>query len=135
MNCLPYLLLVMLLQMANLGSQPVLAQSVEELSPENLPSLYWASQRFGQGVVEEWRVPPRGRQVRVQVSEDWQRLPYLDRYRLVQGLGDVAAREGYLLVLEEEGTIRATYGCSRRGNGKTCRMNLTPRLNSVRDIE
>ncbi|MEM9568389.1 MAG: hypothetical protein AAF974_08795 [Cyanobacteria bacterium P01_E01_bin.34] len=96
-----------------------------ELPPEDVPSLYWATQRFGRVSIEtpdgeivelsaisEWKALTELRQMRVWVSDAWLQLPYDGRYRLVHGLGDIAARKGYsLMVVDLNNTVLATYDC------------------------
>lgn len=96
-----------------------------ELPPEDVPSLFWASQRFGrvsvempdgeiveQNAIAEWKALIDLRQIRVWVSDAWLQLPYDGRYRLVRGLGDIAARKGYsLIVVDLDNTVLATYDC------------------------
>ena len=96
-----------------------------ELPPDDVPSLYWAIQRFGrisvempdgeiveQNAIAEWKALIDLRQMRVRVSDAWLQLPYDGRYRLVRGLGDIAARKGYsLMVVDLGNTVLATYDC------------------------
>ena len=119
--------LCLLLNVCLLGS--VLSLPEEELPPEDVPSFYWASQRFGrvslllpngeiaeQTVISEWKALVNVQQMRVWVSDVWSQLPYDGRYRLVRGLGDIAAREGYsLMVVDLSNTVVATYECHDDG--------------------
>ena len=136
--------LCLLLNVCLLG--PVLSLPEEELPPEEVPSFYWASQRFGQvsiqlpdgeiveyNAISEWQALVNSRQMRVWVSDAWSQLPYDGRYRLVRGLGDIAAREGYsLVVVDLSDTVVATYECHNTGrreeddNGRRCAIELDP---------
>ena len=113
--------------------------------PEDIPSFDWARQRFGrlpaeqlngdieeQNAIVEWKARPDVREMRVLVSEVWSQLPYISRYRLVQGLGTIAARKGYTVTVVDRGNrILAAYACTLDGDRLVdCQVDLnpTPRL-------
>ncbi len=126
-------------------SSSIEAAPLVEFPSEDVPSFYWASQRFGWVMVEqpdgqilkenaivEWKPHSDIRQMEVRVSELWLQLPYDSRYRLVRGLGDIAARKGYsLMVLDPNSNIVATYTCLQEsGQIVDCQISFepTPRL-------
>lgn len=109
------------------ASRPGVAQSEIRLPREGVPTMYWAEQRFGQGVVREWRIRRQSRLVRVKVTDDWYQLPYFDRYRMVTGFGDVAARQDYrLVVLGRDNRLLATYDCGEVEGERRCNIDLNP---------
>ena len=120
-----------------------------ELPPEDVPSFYWARQRLGrvsvelpdgeiaeENAIDHWNALADERQMRVWVSDVWSQLPYDSRYRLVRGLGDIAARKGYsLVVYDRSNTVLATYDCHDEGDGeggesqeqdRNCDIELNP---------
>ncbi|MGK7911997.1 MAG: hypothetical protein AB4050_11040 [Synechococcus sp.] len=117
-----------------------------ELSPEDVPSFYWAQQRFGRVSIEtpdgvvveenaiaEWKALNDLRQMRVWVSDLWPRLSYDDRYSLVRGLGDIAARKGYsLMVVDLGNTVLATYECR---SGEQSEENELPEYSLARHCD
>ncbi len=82
-----------------------------------VPSLWWATQQFGQGVVERWFAYPGvqsfGGRVELYVSGlAWGRLQYLNRFALTQHFGTSASDFGYnLLIVDRRRTILAAYTC------------------------
>ena len=115
------------------------------LPPEDEPSFNWARLRFGEvlvkqangefqaeNAIERWEARPDVRDMWVLVSDVWQQLSYINRYRLVQGLGTIAARKGYTVtVVDDDNRTLATYACSQEnGQLMDCQVNFdpTPRL-------
>lgn len=96
-----------------------------ELPSDDVPSFYWAQHRFGRVSIEgpdgdiveenaiaEWKALISLQQMRVRVSDVWSQLSYDGRYHLVRGLGEIAARKGYsLMVVDRSNTVLATYEC------------------------
>lgn len=86
----------------------------------NVEHLTWATQRFGNDVVTEWRVNTTKQEVIMAVSRSWETLSYLERYRLVNHIGGDVANDQYRLrVIDPQGATRATYGCA-----PTCALTL-----------
>ena len=109
--------------------------------PADEPSFDWARQRFGrlpleqlngdteeQNAIVEWTARPDIRDMRVLVSDVWSQLSYISRYRLVQGLGTIAARKGYTVtVVDRDNRILATYTCTLDGARLVeCQADLNP---------
>ena len=62
----------------------------------------------------------------VLVSEVWSQLSYITQYRLVKGLGTIAARKGYTVtVVDDDSRTLATYRCSQQGSQLVdCQVNF-----------
>ena len=113
-------------------AQPGVANPDVTLPSTELPTLHWATQRFGLGMIEDWRIRRQGRLVKVRVSERWYRLPYFDRYRMVTGLGTAAARHNYRLVLlSTDNRVLATYDCTEVEGDRHCEIDLNPLPNPL----
>ena len=130
-NCCRGLLVVPGLWAVGVSLQALLTVAIANpdihLPTEDVPTMHWASQRFGMGVVDNWRVFSRVQLVRVFVSDGWYSLPYFDRYRMVMGMGNVAARRDYrLVVMQSEGRVVATYECNGSGEERRCEIDLNP---------
>jgi hypothetical protein len=83
-----------------------------QLPPVDEPTLYWASQQYGRGVLERWTVQSEDRQVWALVSPRWPRLSYYQRYRFAVGMGRVAARKHYqFIAVDQIGQVVASYNC------------------------
>ncbi|MDR7922697.1 hypothetical protein RHK62_10950 [Thermosynechococcus sp. HY213] len=71
-----------------------------------VPSLWWAVQQFGDGVIQRWQAFPSitapGGRVEAFVSPSaWGRLPYLRRFALINQLGNASRSFGYQLILRD----------------------------------
>lgn len=81
--------------------------------PENTPSLDWALQRLQPTAVRSWHARSDERAVVAIVADNWPRQPYLERYRVVDALGRVAARHRYSLIVRTDGgTVVGRYACT-----------------------
>ena len=71
------------------------AQTAIPLQPVQ-PSLWWASERFGQNLVEDLRLDPANQTVQIAVNAGvWSTWDYLKRYALIQQLGRVAIAQNF----------------------------------------
>ncbi|MEO1131916.1 MAG: hypothetical protein AAFX40_04330 [Cyanobacteria bacterium J06639_1] len=96
---------------------PVRAETVSRTAygmfPEDVPSLDWAIQRYQPVALQSWHARSDERAVVAIVADNWPRQQYLERYRVVEALGRVAARHRYSLVMQtESGTVVGRYACA-----------------------
>jgi hypothetical protein len=74
---------------------PLMAQTPIPLQPAQ-PSLWWATERFGQNLVEDLRIDSINKTVQIAVNEGvWSSWDYLRRYALMQQLGNVAIAQNF----------------------------------------
>ncbi len=104
-------------------AMPVAANRVvlsEEPSAVGLtvPSLWWAVQQFGGTAVQRWQAYPAevgvGGRVDVFISPPtWGRMSYLQRFALVNQLGNSSRSFGYNLILRDRrDVIYGAYTCN-----------------------
>jgi hypothetical protein len=70
------------------------------IQPSN-PSLWWQSDRLGQGLIEDWSIDPNTKLIRLQInSQAWLAADYIRRYTIVQKLGTAARESNYDILVE-----------------------------------
>ncbi len=79
------------------------AQNPDEpvpIQPSN-PSLWWQSDRLGQGLIEDWAIDPNTKLIRLQInSQAWLAADYIRRYTIIQKLGTIARESNYDILVE-----------------------------------
>lgn len=98
-------------------SGQVISSTTPSESGLTVPSLWWTTQQFGQGVIERWFAYPAkatvgGRVELYVLNQAWGRLQYLNRFALAQHFGTAASDFGYnLLIVDRRRTILGAYTC------------------------
>jgi len=98
-------------------SRAVLSEEPSE-SGLTVPSLWWAVQQFGGTTVQRWQAYPAeegvGGRVDLFISPPaWGRMSYLQRFALVNQLGNSSRSFGYNLILRDRrDVIYGAYTCS-----------------------
>jgi hypothetical protein len=93
------------------------------------PSLWWAYEQFGEGILQEWFAFPGtensfGR-VDLLVNQDiWNDTNYLNRYVFINQFGTVAQQFGYnIRVFNPGGELLGAYICQQKAD---CQIFLNP---------
>jgi hypothetical protein len=75
------------------------------------PSLWWQSDRLGQGLIEDWSIDQDARLIKLQINNQaWLAADYVKRYAIMQKLGAVAQAEKYdIFVQNNRLNILAEY--------------------------
>lgn len=88
---------------------PSQAQNPDEPVPlqPSQPSLWWQSDRLGQGLIEDWAIDPNTKSIRLQInSQAWLAADYIRRYTIIQKLGTTARESNYDILLENNRQIK-----------------------------
>jgi hypothetical protein len=102
---------------APLPSETIVTQNNHPSQTEmTLPSLWWAQQQFGAGLIESWRAYTGvGGQRRVEVvlnQQAWNRSSYLQQYSFMTHFGSSAREFGYSTwLLTAQGDALGQYIC------------------------
>ncbi len=100
--------------------------NIQAPAQANVLHLTWASQRFGEAVIERWQVNTTKLEVVMAVNRGWDNLDYFERYRLVNHLGTTLAQDNYRLrIIDPQGATRATYVCAESSSAdSSCELVL-----------
>jgi hypothetical protein len=70
-------------------------------------SLWWQSDRLGQGLIEDWSIDSNSKLIRLQINgQAWLAADYVTRYTILQKLSSTARQTNYDIVLENNRQIK-----------------------------
>jgi hypothetical protein len=87
----------------------VQAQNLNDIIPvePSQPSLWWQSDRLGQGLIESWAVDQDAKLITLKINAQvWLASDFIKRYTIVQKLSNIARQDGYDLRLENNRQIK-----------------------------
>jgi len=66
------------------------------------PSMWWIMDQLEQGLVEDWSIVTKTRQVVVTVNQgSWAAKDYLKRYAMLEKLGDAVYDQNYSILIQD----------------------------------
>ena len=87
----------------------VQAQNPNDIIPvePSQPSLWWQSDRLGQGLIESWVIDQDTKLITLKINARvWIASDFIRRYSIVQNLSNIALQNGYNLRLENNRQIK-----------------------------
>ena len=87
----------------------VQAQNPNDIIPvkPSQPSLWWQSDRLGQGLIESWVIDQDAKLITLKINAQvWVASDFIRRYAIVQKLSNIARQDGYDLRLENNRQIK-----------------------------
>ncbi|AFY73129.1 hypothetical protein Syn7502_01018 [Synechococcus sp. PCC 7502] len=115
--------LMVLLVLLPLAAQAQNPDALVPLAPSQ-PSLWWISDRLGEGFIENWIIDQDAKLIRLQVnSQTWLTANYIKRYEIMQKLGNVALENRYDIVVENNRQVKLAQYKYEQGN-----WQITPPL-------